>query len=488
MPRRIRPGGPFLRSVLFADTPPVSKLVGGESWTIVAIGEDFLPPVITSEDELPLAARDDNDDWPIQQQAMTASMVSRAAAISLAVALGLPQGPDELTSHALDDGYSISEGSRQPVVVAEVPSAHDDFPQPVALFVDEDYRQEPLTAQDDPVIVNFPTGGSFPSVMAALEEPYALDLKPAQDRIYNGTPLADDALPAAITPSEDYWWRDERTQPTAAQAQTWADENFQVLAVAVDEAYQHQPYSSPDEVVLVSFATGSGYPSVAAALSPDEPYFLDPRAALTPVWNIVLQTHEDLPVGLSGGGFYSPSSPSQQLGIGFVRMGFTEELPFFSIDDADWKAYWIAPALWTEFANTAEAIPPQPEPLNMEDVYDTSVTVPIAPPVAVVFGADEQGGEFIVPPVVETRDLGAKWPVRAREYLTKIKDRFYWFRDESELPKEEVAAKAATVAVAKVEPVVAERVKTEVEVQSAAEVAKRKRIEQMNEAILKLFI
>lgn len=139
-----------------------------------------------------------------------------------------------------------------------------------------------------------------------------------------------------------------------------------------------------------------------------------------------------------------------------------------------WKSVATPPAIVGVTVWPAIVAPPQ---------FDTSVN-----PTQIWTTSTFSAG--ITPPAIALDDIGAKWPVKVAEYLTKIKDRFYWFRDESELPKDEpVRAKPSKVIQkAEVAPVIAEKVKAEIEVQFNAELAKRKQIEQNNEAIMKLFL
>jgi len=103
--------------------------------------------------------------------------------------------------------------------------------------------------------------------------------------------------------------------------------------------------------------------------------------------------------------------------------------------------------------------------------------------------------------IVESRKDGARWPVKwkVQQYLTKIKDRFYWFRDESELPKDEPVVPAVKKVftgqppVAQAEPVISQSAvevvaQMDKEADARAEVAKREQIERNNEAIMKLMI
>jgi hypothetical protein len=172
----------------------------------------------------------------------------------------------------------------------------------------------------------------------------------------------------------------------------------------------------------------------------------------------------------------------------------TEEeiLPQPPQDEVYWQPYFtLQPTAKSIYLPDAEEFPAgNLFPLASEEYNILQmVTVPVPQPVIVTFGGDEEMGDFVE--VEEVHERGAKWPVRAIEFLTKIKNRFYWFRDESELPKEEpvkAPAQKSPSIVAKVDPAIAEEVKAIAEVQSDAEIAKRKRIERNNEAIMKLFI
>lgn len=301
---------------------------------------------------------------------------------------------------------------------------------------------------------------------------------------------ADDGIPGVVI-DDDYWLRFEPVYtpiprliaideelPTA-QAQTIVEEELWLPARGQNFAPQFYTNPSQDELPVSTVFEEDVRP-VANVANVVQSYAQPAEDELpTPPVTIleeetVFSTAKIEPIGQ-----YLITQPD-------------EIFPAVVIEEGEWVAPFKPQpdGLAFSLVGTEPEIVPQPTPLNVEEDYQyTMLTSAEVFKISLPVFVEEDSPELSTPPVVEERDLGAKWPVKVTEFLTKIKDRFYWFRDEKELPKDKTdAVQKSSPAVALVEPEIAGEAKSIAEVQSDAEVAKRKRIERNNEAIMKLFI
>lgn len=386
--------------------------------------EDGTGVLILEQQTNPL---DENSDswWAGQMSDVPRARVAAALAISVAVASAIAPSDEIIPYQGSDASRASVTGQRAQFGINFVRWHQNDEP-PVTAAV--------TIVDDDPAIP-------------------ARIILPVPDGIMWAT--ADDGIIASGA-EEDYEWKPQSLRPVVCFATVYAQDELssnQVVTIVEDEP-------GPVSVVLklqprVLVVVEDDFPAVTIV---EESYWVQIQAHIEPVRAYTITLADEV--------------------FAVIATEEGESVPPPSV--------LVSPQAYSLVGSDQEIVP-QPVPLQVEDEYWLQQALYVAPVVPTVFvpGGDEEMGDFVPPPVVETLDLGAKWPLKFRQYLTKIKDRFYWFTDESELPKEKAPSSVLKVAQKPViEPVLAAAVSDKI----AEEKARLEKIKRTNEAIMQLFM
>ena len=248
--------------------------------------------------------------------------------------------------------------------------------------------------------------------------------------------------PATFAPDEDYWFglRARLVDALVVVPASTDEIGTPATTLGVDETESQPIPPKEKDPTGIFWATGdSGIPAVAVA---EEDYWWRPWWLPTKIQSIVSVDDDIVPQPVGGGGSVAglETCYGQRLqhSTVFLRWPANDEFPPQSatiVEESDWQQQvvakprvqqlprvdddlpvtpvaiiveddpWLAPqvardAIRVQPPSSDEEIVPQPAPLNVEDEYDIramlySVKVP---PVVVLFGGDEEMGDFVAPP------------------------------------------------------------------------------------------